>query len=154
MGKVNEAMLAKAYELKDQETRYDYLSLQRNSENLRNAARNMGLERFNADTASLRLLNYSDYLNQRYKANMLEGIIRNDFDLQVRMSYLYAPTSVQDFVSMIDDLMSREAPATYISTMTIRPANQGDSSSLYVVEGELLVTHPYYGEGGQIDELK
>jgi triacylglycerol esterase/lipase EstA (alpha/beta hydrolase family) len=148
MGKVNEAMAAKSQELRAQETRYDYQTLSRNAENLRNTAVRLGLERFDIDTASLRLLNYSDYINQRYKANIVEGIIKGNHELQVRMRYTYTPTSVEDFVSMIDDLTSREAPATYISTMTIRPEGGQDKKGSYFVEGELIVSHPFYDEGG------
>jgi hypothetical protein len=148
MGKVNEAMLAKSSELRAQETRYIYPDLQRNAENLRNTARRLGLERFDLDTASMRLLSYSDYLNQRYKAEIREGIIVGDLELRVRINYSYTPTSVDDFISMIDDLTSREAPATYISTLTIRPVSGTDRTNAYFVEGELLVSHPYYDEGG------
>jgi hypothetical protein len=148
MGKVNAALTSKSNDLRAQETRYDYLALQRNAEALRSTALRLGLEKFDADTASLRLLNYSDYLNQRYKADMVEGIIKKDFDLQVRMRYSYTPTSVEDFVSMIDDLTSREAPSTYISTLAIRPEGGQGKGGAYFVEGELIISHPYYEEGG------
>jgi hypothetical protein len=148
MGKVNDALLAKSNDLRGQETRYDYVALQRNAEALRSTALRLGLEKFDADTASLRLLNYSDYLNQRYAANMVEGIIKNDFNLQVRMRYSYTPTSVSDFIAMIDDLTSREAPATYLSIMSMRPSGGQNSAGSYFVEGELLISHPYYEEGG------
>ncbi|MDR2400747.1 MAG: hypothetical protein LBD73_03740 [Deferribacteraceae bacterium] len=147
VGKVNDALAAKSNELRAQEGRYDYSVLQRNAENLRNTAARLGLERYDLDTASVRLLNYSDYLNQRYKANMVEGIIRGSHELQVRMRYSYAPTSVEDFVSMIDDLTSREAPSTFISALQLRPIGR-DNAGSYFVEGDLVISHPFYDEGG------
>jgi hypothetical protein len=148
MGKVNAALTAKSNDLRAQETRYDYLALQKNAEALRSTAQRLSFEKFDADTASLRLLNFSDYLNQRYKADMVEGIIKRDYDLQVRMRYSYTPTSVDDFIATIEDLTSREAPATYISTMTMRPGGGQGRAGSYFIEGELLISHPYYEEGG------
>ncbi|MDR2105275.1 MAG: hypothetical protein LBP51_05930 [Deferribacteraceae bacterium] len=148
LGKVNDAMSAKLAELKRQETRYDYLALQMNAERLRDAAVRLSIEKFDLDTASVRLLNFSDYLNQRYKASMIEGIIKQNYELQVKMRFSYTPTSVEDFVFMLDDLISKEAPSTFISSLVVRPVGGTDSSGNYFVETNLVVSHPYYNEGG------
>jgi hypothetical protein len=142
--KVNVSLENKSNDLSAQERRYDYTAIQNNANNIRNIASRLELDYYDIDTASRRLLTYSDYLFQRYGAEIVEGIIVEPAQLRVNITFVYQPVDVYDFIVMLQDLLQRGTPATYIDKLVLKPDQEYNKG--YYVECNLVVTHPYLVE--------